>query len=151
MDEKNNIALALARTKDQLTVSEHRIKEIYDVEERMSTALARSDLLIEENNMLKNKITILESKEIIDSAGFDEDSDLKVFEDKINYMMAKNDPAEMIRNTDDNTHFITMKSFITDLQVKLQTVIEQKQMIEKKYKSIKMKFGKKAEENIILE
>lgn len=73
--------------------------------------------------MLKNRITILESKEIIDSAGFDEDSDLKVFEDKINYMMTKTDPLHTIKNSDDNTHFITMKSFITDLQVKLQGVI----------------------------
>jgi hypothetical protein len=36
-------------------------------------------MLLEENNMLKNKITIMESKEILDRAGFDEDSDLKVF------------------------------------------------------------------------
>lgn len=31
----------------------------------MSTALARSDVILEENNMLKNRITILESKEIV--------------------------------------------------------------------------------------
>lgn len=57
----------------------------------------------------------------------------------------------VIKNSDENSHFTTMKSFITDLQVKLQSVIEQKQSIEKKYKNIKMKFNKKAEENIILE
>jgi hypothetical protein len=38
-----------------------------------------------------------------------------------------------------------MKSFITDLQVKLQTVIDQKVSVEKKYKNLKMKFSKKAE------
>jgi len=32
---------------------------MYDFEERMSTAVARSDILIEENNILKNRITIL--------------------------------------------------------------------------------------------
>ena len=42
-------------------------------------------------------------------------------------MMTKSDPLISIKNSDDNTHFITMKSFITDLQVKLQSVIEQKQ------------------------
>lgn len=66
-------------------------------------------------------------------------------------MMSKNDPAMTIKNSDDNTHFMTMKSFITDLQMKLQTVIQQKQAFEKKYKTIKLKFCKKAEENIILE
>lgn len=117
----------------------------------MSTAIARSDILIEENNNLKNKIIIMESKEILDSAGFDDDSEIKVIEDKINFMMSKNDPTATIKNGDDNTHFMKMKSFITDLQVKLQTVIQQKISIEKKYKNIRMKFNKKAEENIILE
>lgn len=65
--------------------------------------------------------------------------------------MAKTDPLDAIKNGDDNTHFLTMKSFITDLQVKLQTVIDQKVHVEKKYKNLKMKFCKKAEENIILE
>ena len=116
----------------------------------MSTALARSDILIEENNILKNRITILESKEILDSAGFDDDSEIKVIEDKINFMMSKNDPSLTIKNGDDNSHFMKVKSFITDLQVKLQSVIEQKVSIEKKYKNIKIKFNKKAEENIIL-
>jgi hypothetical protein len=37
----------------------------------MSAALARSDILLEENNMLKNRITILESKDIIENVGFD--------------------------------------------------------------------------------
>lgn len=83
--------------------------------------------------------------------GFYDDSDLKMFEDKISFMMNKNDPLNTIKNSDDNTHFIQMKSYITDLQTKLQSVIEQKQSIEKKYKNIKMKFIKKAEENIILE
>lgn len=92
---------------------------MYEIEEKMSTALAKSDVLIEENNMLKNRITILESKEIIDSAGFDEDSDLKVFEDKINFMMAKSDPLNSIKNSEDNNHFVQMKSYITDLQSKL--------------------------------
>lgn len=116
----------------------------------MSTAIARSDVLIEENNILKNRITILESKELLDNAGFDDDSEIKVIEDKINFMMSKNDPAMTIRNGDDNSHFMKMKSFIADLQVKLNSVIQQKVSIEKKYKSLKMKFGKKAEENIIL-
>lgn len=44
----------------------------------MSTAIARSEILIEENNNLKNKIIIMESKEILDSAGFDDDSEIKV-------------------------------------------------------------------------
>ncbi len=66
-------------------------------------------------------------------------------------MMTKTDPLNSIKNGDDNTHFITMKSFITDLQVKLQTVIDQKSSIQKKYKNLKLKFSKKAEENIILE
>jgi hypothetical protein len=60
-------------------------------------------------------------------------------------MMAKTDPLDTIKNGDDNTHFLTMKSFITDLQVKLQTVIDQKVSVEKKYKNLKMKFSKKAE------
>ncbi len=42
-------------------------------------------------------------------------------------MMSKADPLLTIKNGDDNTHFITMKSYITDLQVKLQSTIEQKQ------------------------
>ncbi len=64
---------------------------------------------------------------MLESAAYDEDSELKDFQDKINYMMSKSDPLISIKNSDDNTHFITMKSFITDLQVKLQSVIEQKQ------------------------
>jgi hypothetical protein len=38
-------------------------------------------------------------------------------------MMTKTDPLNTIKNGDDNTHFMTMKSFLTDLQAKLQTVI----------------------------
>lgn len=38
-------------------------------------------------------------------------------------MITKTDPINTIKNGDDNTHFITMKSFISDLQIKLQTVI----------------------------
>lgn len=59
-------------------------------------------------------------------------------------MMTKTDPLNTIKNGDDNTHFMTMKSFLTDLQAKLQTVIQQKQLIEKKYKNLKFKFNKKA-------
>ena len=59
--------------------------------------------------------------------------------------MNKTDPLNTIKNSDDNTHFIQMKSYITELQAKLQSVIEQKQFIDKKYKNIKMKFAKKAE------
>lgn len=96
---------------------------MYEFEEKMSTALLRSDVLVEENNMLKNRITILESKEIIEGAGFDEDSELKDFEDKINFIMSSTDPLATIKNGDDNTHFITMKSFITELQFKVQSAI----------------------------
>lgn len=38
-------------------------------------------------------------------------------------MMSKSDPLVSIKNGDDNSHFIAMKSFITDLQIKLQSVI----------------------------
>lgn len=37
--------------------------------------------------------------------------------------MAKSDPLITIKNGDDNSHFIAMKSFIADLQIKLQSVI----------------------------
>lgn len=52
-----------------------------------------------------------------------------MFEDKINFMISKNDQPRTIKNSDDNTHFVTMKSFIADLQLKLHSVIEQKQTI----------------------
>jgi len=58
--------------------------------------------------------------------------------------MSKSDPLAIIKNGDDNTHFVAMKSIITDLQFKLQSVIEKKQIVEKKYKNIKTKFSKKA-------
>ena len=38
-------------------------------------------------------------------------------------MIAKTDPLNSIKNSDDNTHFVQMKSYIADLQTKLQTVI----------------------------
>lgn len=44
-------------------------------------------------------------------------------------MINKTDPLSNIKNSDDNTHFITMKSFIADLQIKLHNILEQKQNI----------------------
>jgi len=35
---------------------------MYEMEERMSSAVARNDILNEEVNMLKNKVTVMESK-----------------------------------------------------------------------------------------
>ncbi len=59
--------------------------------------------------------------------------------------MNKTDPLNTIKNSDENTHFIQMKSYITELRAKLESVIEQKQSIDKKYKKIKTKFAKKVE------
>ncbi len=58
----------------------------------MLNALARADLIVEENNMLKNRITLLESKDILDAVGLDEENEFKDFEDKINLLMNKSDP-----------------------------------------------------------
>ena len=60
-------------------------------------------------------------------------------------MMNKTDPLNTIKNSDENTHFIQMKSYITELQAKLESVIGHKQSIDKKYKKIKTKFAKKVE------
>jgi hypothetical protein len=62
------------------------------MEEKMLNALARADLIVEENNMLKNRITLLESKDILDAVGLDEENEFKDFEDKINLLMNKSDP-----------------------------------------------------------
>lgn len=60
--------------------------------------------------------------------------------------MSQNDPLNSIKNQDDNSHFRILKAFIVDLQDKVYKANSQKKEVTKKYKSIKVKFVKNAEE-----
>jgi hypothetical protein len=66
-------------------------------------------------------------------------------------MIAQNDPLHAIKNGDDNSHFRLLKSFIFDLQDKIYRINNEKKDASKKYRSIKNKFVKNAEQLGVLE
>lgn len=66
-------------------------------------------------------------------------------------VVAENDPLNAIKNGDDVSHFKILKSFVIDLQDKLYKLNSQKKMISKKYKSMKGKFVKNAEDLLFYE
>lgn len=66
-------------------------------------------------------------------------------------VVAENDPLNVIKNGDDVSHFKILKSFVIDLQDKLYKLNSQKKMISKKYKSMKSKFVKNAEDLLFYE
>ena len=66
-------------------------------------------------------------------------------------VVAENDPLNAIKNGDDVSHFKILKSFVIDLQDKLYKLNSQKKMISKKYKSMKSKFVKNAEDLLFYE
>ena len=76
----------------------------------------------------------------------DEDYDQKEFEERLGLLLAQNDPLMSLKNGEDTSHFRIMKSFIVDLQEKIYKVGSEKKEISKKYKSMKSKFVKNAEQ-----
>lgn len=113
------------------------------MEERMKSARLQAERANEEVNMLKSKIVVLEAKEFLEEAG-DDDYDQKFFEERLNLLVAQNDPLNSIKNHEDSSHFRILKSFIVDLQDKVYKASTQKKEVTKKYKSIKVKFIKNA-------
>lgn len=61
-------------------------------------------------------------------------------------IIAQNDPLNAIKNGDDISHFKILKSFVIDLQDKLYKLNSEKKAISKKYKSLKSKFVKNADD-----
>ena len=66
-------------------------------------------------------------------------------------MISQNDPLQSIKNGEDNSHFKLLKSFILDLQDKIYKINSGKKELSRKYKSIKGKFVKNAEQLTVYE
>ena len=94
--------------------------------------------------MLKSKIVLLEAKDFLEEAG-DDDYNQKFFEQRLNLLVAQNDPLNTIKNHEDSSHFRILKSFIVDLQDKIYKINNEKKEITRKYKSMKGKFVKNAQ------
>jgi hypothetical protein len=62
---------------------------------------------------------------------------LKEFEDKVMVNIMQNDPLPAIKNSADSSHFLLMKSYISELKDKLGKVALAKKEVDKKYKSTK--------------
>lgn len=71
--------------------------------------------------MLKSKIVLLEAKDFLEEAG-DDDYNQKFFEERLNLLVAQNDPLNTIKNNEDSSHFRILKSFIVDLQDKIYKI-----------------------------
>lgn len=71
--------------------------------------------------MLKSKIVLLEAKDFLEEAG-DDDYNQKFFEERLNLLVAQNDPLNAIKNNEDSSHFRILKSFIVDLQDKIYKI-----------------------------
>ena len=66
-------------------------------------------------------------------------------------LTAQNDPLNIIKNGDDASHFKILKSFVIDLQDKIYKIGSEKKTLSKKYKSMKSKFVKNAEDLLLHE
>lgn len=86
----------------------------------------------------------------MEEAGEDEYNQ-KEFEERLSLMISQNDPLQSIKNGEDNSHFKLLKSFILDLQDKIYKINSEKKEVSRKYKSIKGKFVKNAEQLTIYE
>lgn len=61
-------------------------------------------------------------------------------------LLSQNDPLLYIKNQEDSSHFRILKAFIVDLQDKIYKISSERKEISRKYKSIKTKFVKNAQE-----
>ena len=143
--EKNKLEAELSRIQDAYEEAISREKEYFEIEEKMKSANIRADRAQEEVNMLRNKIVVIEAKEFLDEAG-DDVYDQKEFEARLNDMLIQNDPLASLKNGEDTSHFRILKSFIVDLQEKIYKQSIEKKEATKKYKSIKSRFVKTAEQ-----
>lgn len=96
--------------------------------------------------MLKSKIVVLESREVMDE-GVDFDFNHKEFDEKIHHLLAQGDPLIGIKNSDETSHFKILKNYIVELREKLQKVHIQRKQYTKKYKSVSQKFTKLVEDS----
>jgi hypothetical protein len=150
LTEKNKLSLELSKLQTAYEEVMMREKEFYEMEERMKSAKMQAERAGEEVNMLKSKIVVLEAKEFLEEAG-DDDYGQKEFEERLNLLVSQNDPLNSIKNKEDHSHFRILKAFIVDLQDKIYKITVQKKELTKKYKSVKNKFVKNAQELIVYE
>ena len=96
--------------------------------------------------MLKSKIVVLESREVVDEAA-DFDFNPKEFDDKITRLLSQGDPLVGIKNSDETSHFKVLKAYIVELREKLDRVNDERREYTKKYKSLSGRFTKLVEES----
>ena len=75
----------------------------------MKKAVLRCEQLQEESNMLKSKLVVMETKDLMDGS---EDVELKEFEERVIANMGQNDPLPAIKNSSDSSHFQLMKAYV---------------------------------------
>lgn len=119
------------------------------MEEKMKRAEIRSEQLQEECNMLKGRLIVMETKDVME--GDADFGDLKDLEERVLSTAAQNDPLASIKNGSDSSHFQLMKTYIIDLKEKLAKAIVGRKEFEKKYRSLKEKLTDKAEKSISFE
>ena len=121
----------------------------FEMEEKMKRAEIRSEQLQEECNMLKGRLIVMETKDVME--GEADFGDLKDLEERVLSTAAQNDPLVTIKNGSDSSHFQLMKTYIIDLKDKLAKAIVGRKEFEKKYRSLKEKLTEKAEKSISFE
>lgn len=114
----------------------------------MKQATLKAERLQEECNMLKSKLVVVETKELMEGG---EDGELKEFEERVLVNLGQNDPLMAIKNSSDSSHFQLMKGYLVELKEKLSRALQERKDYEKKYRSLKEKVGEKAEKALSLE
>lgn len=89
----------------------------------MKQATLRSERLQEECNMLKSKLIVVETKELMEGG---EDWELKEFEERVLVNLGQNDPLPAIKNSSDSSHFQLMKGYLVDLKEKLGRALQER-------------------------
>lgn len=147
LQEKGRVENELQRLRGRLEESEARAQEVFVAEERMKQATLKAERLQEECNMLKSKLVVVETKELMEGG---EDGELKEFEERVLVNLGQNDPLTAIKNSSDSSHFQLMKGYLVELKEKLSRALQERKDYEKKYRSLKEKVGEKAEKALAL-
>ena len=86
----------------------------FEYEEKMKRAEIRAEQLQEECNMLKGRLIVMETKDVME--GDADFGDLKDLEERVLASAGQSDPLNSIKNGSDSSHFQLMKTYIIDLK-----------------------------------
>ncbi len=102
--------------------------------------------------MLKSKVVILETKDIINEDIQNEEYlsqvlHSKAIEEKISYLLAQADPLATIKNSEDSSHFKILSAYVSEMRDKLAKAYAQNKELSLKYKALASRRHRHESEN----